>query len=151
MPIIGFNFDKFLVEKKKELEPPIKVDSGMKIVDVKKEEIKVAGKKEDLLRFDYEFTVSYSPKQAEVLIEGHLLFADDAKKVDEVFNSWKKNNKFDPELTQLVMNNVLMRCNIKTLLLTQEVGLPPHIRLPMIKQGPPPKQKSKSPVTEYTG
>lgn len=123
----------------------------MKISDVKKEEITIGGKKENILRFDYEFTVSYNPKQADVLIEGHLLFAEDDKKVNEVFNSWKKNNKFDPELTQLVMNNVLMRCNIKTLLLTQEVGLPPHIRLPIIKQGPAPNQKPKKPVSEYTG
>ena len=151
MPIIGFNFDKFLVEKKKELEPPIKVDSGMKIVDVKKEEITVGGMKESILRFDYEFTVKYDPKQAEVLIEGHLLFAEDSKKVDEVYKTWKKDKKFDSGLTQLVMNNVLMRCNIKTLLLTQEVGLPPHIRLPMIKQKPAPQQKPKKPVSEYTG
>ncbi|MBT4175183.1 hypothetical protein HOC80_05340 [archaeon] len=151
MPIIGFNFDKFLVEKKKELEPPIKVDSGMKILDVKKQDLSVGGKKEPALRFNYEFSVKYDPQQAEVLIEGHLLFAESAKKVDEVFNGWKKDKKFDPEITQLVMNNVLMRCNIKTLLLTQEVGLPPHIRLPILKAGEPPKQKPKSPVSEYTG
>ena len=123
----------------------------MKILDVKKEEIKVGGNTENILRFDYEFSVKYDPKQAEVLIEGHLLLADNSKKVDEVFAAWKKDKKFDPELTQLVMNNVLMRCNIKTLLLTQEVGLPPHIRLPIIKQGQPPKQKPKSPASEYTG
>jgi len=39
MPVISFHFDKLLVDKKKQLEAPMKVDTGVKIVDVKEEEL----------------------------------------------------------------------------------------------------------------
>ena len=152
MPIVGFNFDKLLVDKKKTLKAPIKVDTGMKIVDVKKEEIAVAGKKEILLKFEYEFKVGYNKGEAEVLIAGSLVLAEDQKILNDIFDQWKKENKFDPKITQAVMNNVLMRCNIKALLLTQEVGLPPHIRLPLVQQAAPEKIiAKKTKVDSYIG
>ncbi len=151
MPIVGFNFDKLLVDKKKTLKAPIKVDTGMKILDVKKEEIVVAGKKDSILKFDYEFKVEYNKNQAEVVIGGNLVLAEDPKIIDDVYNQWKKEKKFDPKITQAVMNNVLMRCNIKALLLTQEVGLPPHIRLPLVQPSAPKQATKKNKVDSYIG
>jgi len=153
MPIIGFNFDKFNVVKLKPLEPPIQVESGMKILDVKKEEITLGNdQKDNVLRFDYEFSVKYTPKQADILIEGHILFAEEKKKMDKIFDDWKKTKKFNADVTQLVMNNVLLRCNIKALLLGQEIGLPPHIRLPMVQQAPKGKKtKAEKKAEEYIG
>ena len=152
MPIIASNFDKFVAEKKKTLEAPIKVDSGVKIIDIKKEELNVGGTAEAVLKIDYDFTVKYDPKQAEIVIEGHLLYAESTKKVEEILKNWKKTQKFDPEVAQLIMNNILIKCNIKALLLSQEIGLPPHIRLPMVQKGSPKKSApAKSPKADYTG
>ncbi|MFH1972805.1 MAG: hypothetical protein ABIJ18_04990 [archaeon] len=149
MPVIGFNFDKFHVEKKKQLEAPIKVDSSMKIVDIKKEGLRMGEEDtEKILKVDYEFGIKYDPKQAEILIEGHLLYHEDEKKLDKILSEWKKTKKFDAEMTQLIMNNILLRCNIKALLLGQEIGLPPHIRMPMIQPGKPESQKK---AEEYIG
>lgn len=150
MPIIGFNFDKFNVERKKPLEAPLKVESGMKINDIKKEDIDLGnGKKEKTLRFDYEFIVRYNPKQAEILIEGHMIYLEPEKELNLIFDEWKKSKKFKPDLMQLLMNNILLRCNIKALLLGQELGLPPHIRLPLIQQTE--KQDHSKKAEEYIG
>tara|TARA_Y100000310_G_C20362254_1_gene659543 strand:+ start:254 stop:712 length:459 start_codon:yes stop_codon:yes gene_type:complete len=152
MPIVGFNFDKLLVDKKSTLKAPIKVDTGMKIMDVKKEEIEVVGKKEYIIKFDYQFNVNYNKNQAEVIIAGHLLLAEDQKTINEIYDKWQKDKKMEPKVTQAVMNNVLMRCNIKALLLTQEVNLPPHIRLPLVQpQAPKKAPKKKSKVDSYIG
>lgn len=152
MPIIASNFDKFIAEKKKVLEAPIKVDSGVKIIDIKKEELSVGGKSESVLKIDYDFTVKYDPKQAEIIIEGHLLYAENSKKVEEILKTWQKTKKFDPDVAQLIMNNILIKCNIKALLLSQEIGLPPHIRLPMVQKGPAQKTPPvKNPKADYTG
>jgi len=151
MPIVGFNFDKFHVERKKQLEAPIKIDTGMKIVDVKKEELDLSGdKKQTILKFDYEFSVKYDPKQAEILIEGHLVLLESKEKLDAILKEWVKSKKFDKEITQLVMNNVLLRCNIKALLLGQELGLPPHIRMPMVQPAPQKDDATKK-AEEYIG
>ena len=140
------------MEKKKTLKAPIKVDTGMKILDVKKEEIAVAGKKESIIKFDYQFNVNYNKDEAEVVIAGHLLLAEDQKVIKEIYDKWKKEKKMEPNITQAVMNNVLMKCNIKALLLTQEVGLPPHIRLPLVQQQAPQKAPvKKTKVDSYIG
>tara|TARA_Y100000310_G_scaffold318969_1_gene373663 strand:- start:755 stop:1207 length:453 start_codon:yes stop_codon:yes gene_type:complete len=150
MPIVGFNFDKFHVERKKPLEPPIKVDSGIKILDVKKEDLELSdGKKQSVLRFDYDFTVTYAPNQAEILINGHLILFEPKEKLESILGEWKKTQKFDVEITQMVMNNILLRCNIKALLLGQEVGLPPHIRLPVVQPSQKPDASKKA--EEYIG
>ncbi len=152
MPIIASNFDKFVAERKKPLEPPVKVDSGVKIIDIKKEELNVGGKSESVLKIDYDFTVKYDPKQAEIVIEGHLLYAENSKKIEEILKNWKKTKKFDPDVAQLIMNNILIKCNIKALLLSQEIGLPPHIRLPMVQKGPSKgAEPKKNPKVDYTG
>ena len=151
MPIVGFNFDKLQAEKIKPLEAPMKVDSGMKILDIKKEEINLGPKKDYMLRFNYEYKVNYNPKQAEIFMAGHLLYADEPKKIDAIFKQWEKEKKFDPEVTQLVMNNVLMRCNIKALLLGQEIGLPPHIRLPMLTQAQKKGKSKENKAENYIG
>ena len=151
MPIVGFNFDKFHVERKKPLEAPIKIDSGMKIIDIKKEELNLSeDKKQDVLRFDYEFLVRYDPKQAEILLEGHLMLLEPKEKLDSILTEWTKSKKFDAEITQLIMNNVLLRCNIKALLLGQELGLPPHIRMPMLQPTSPQDAATKK-AEEYIG
>jgi hypothetical protein len=152
MPIVGFNFDKLLVDKKNTLKTPINVDTGMKVKDIKQEEVIVAGNKESMLKFDYEFKVTYNKGEAEIEISGNLVLAEDRKTLDEIFAKWKKEKKMEPKITQAVMNNVLMRCNIKALLLTQEVGLPPHIRLPSVQpQAPKKAPKKKSKVDSYIG
>ncbi|MBT3985415.1 hypothetical protein HOD38_05555 [archaeon] len=152
MPVVGFNFDKFHVERKKPIEAPLNVDTGMKIVEIKQEEIPLSGDQtQTVMRVDYEFSVKYDPKQAEILIEGHLMFLEEKDKLIKMIEEWKKTKKFEPKATQLIMNNVLLRCNIKALLLGQELGLPPHIRLPMIQPADSGKTPSEKKAEEYIG
>ena len=35
--------------------------------------------------FEYEFAVKYDPKQAEIIIEGHLIFIEPADKLEQVY------------------------------------------------------------------
>ena len=47
-------------------------------------------------------------------------------------NSWKKNKKIGDEKVALqVLTTILTKCNIKALTLSQEIGLPPPIPLPI--------------------
>jgi len=57
---------------------------------------------------------------------------------------WKKSKKFETGVGKVIVNNVLMRCQIKALGLSQDAGLPPHIRLPLIATAPKAKKKADS-------
>ena len=146
MPVVSFKFDKILVERKKELEAPIKVNIDTKIVDIKQEDVPLAGgAKQLVLRFFYDYIVEYAPNQAEIKMQGNLVYYEPKAELDEVMKEWKKSKKISPKVTRAVLNNVLMRCQIKALVLAQDVNLPPHIRLPLLTAS---KKEDKA---EYTG
>ena len=142
MPLVGLNFDKLLVDKKKPVKPPIKINSNLVIKDFKEDDMD-APKGMKMLRFDFEFVLNYDPKIAEVIVAGHVLYSEESRKADAMLKTWKKDKKFDPEIVGQVMNAALLRANIKALLITQEVGLPPHLQMPVVA-----KKKKKS---SYTG
>lgn len=134
MPIIGLNFDSVFAEKKKELRPPIKINTNLEITEVKKEEASIGSKDESVLRFNFEFSLIYDPKVADLVLKGHIHYLDNAKNNDKVLAAWKKDKKYDTELSRQLINAALLKCSIKALLISQEVGLPPHIRLPMLSK-----------------
>lgn len=131
MPIAGLNFDKLVVEKKKPVKPPLKINSNLTVKDLKKAEIDTP-KGEMVLRFDFEFKLEYQPNIADMTIGGHVLYSDKEKVAGGMLKEWKKSKKFNPEIVRNVLNAALIRSNIKALLLSQDVGLPPHIQFPMI-------------------
>lgn len=130
MAITGIIFDKFLVEKLKDIEAPLKINSNISVTDVKKE--KSSDKGNAVLRFDFVFGLDYTPKQAVVELKGHILITEKEKDIERIYSDWKKTKKVDPSLMERVMNAVLFRSNIKALLLSQEIGLPPHIPMPTL-------------------
>jgi len=144
MPIVGFNFDKVLVEKLSPIEGQVKVKRDLLIKDIKKQELSLGSKKkEELLKFDFEFSVKYEPKIGNIMIDGHILFIDEPSELKKIFDSWKKNKDLAPNLMALLLNTALMRCNIKALSMIQDVGLPPHLQLPTINP--------KSRASDYIG
>ncbi len=138
MPVLSIEFNKILVERYKQLEPPIKIESNLKITDIKKDSFTLAQKKEPVLLLNFEFSLDYAVKQALLLITGIIVYHSSPKEIEKLFNEWQKNKKFDPDIMQEILNTILIRCNIKALLLSQELGLPPHIHLPLIQKKPAP-------------
>ncbi|MBI5797999.1 hypothetical protein HZA98_03805 [Candidatus Woesearchaeota archaeon] len=146
MQIISINFDKVLGERKKPLEVPLKVQTSIKIKEVKEEDLNLTNKKEAALSFVFEYAVDYQQDQGTVLLQGSVLCTGDKAELDAAYKDWKKTKKFNPEMSKEILNNVFLRCNIKALLFEQEVALPPHIVLPRLEQG-----KKKSKAEEYIG
>ena len=144
MAIVGFNFDKILVERLKPIEGQVKVKPDISIVDLKKHEVTLGSKKkEELLKFNFKFSVKYDPGIGDIIIDGHILIIEEPSEMKKVLDSWKKNKEIPSELMVFVLNNALLRCNIKALSMIQDVGLPPYIRLPTISP--------KSKASDYIG
>lgn len=144
MPIVGFNFDRISIEKSNDIGGQVRVERGLSIKEISKQEYALSPKKkEELLKFDFEFTVKYEPKAGSIQITGHVLFMEEPPEVKKIFDNWKKNKKLNPQITALILNAALIRCNLKALSLVQDVGLPPHVQLPTISP--------KSKASDYIG
>ena len=130
MRIIGFNFTKINVEKKKDIEGKLEIKSNLSMEDIKKEKIALAG---DVLRFSFSFEIKYSPDFANVLLEGDIIASSlDVKKI---LKQWSKK-KIDEDIKIPVFNFILSRCNVKALQLEEEFNLPLHIPMPRLAKQP---------------
>ncbi|SRR3989344_1976602 len=146
MPFIGFNFDRINAERNIEdtkFSGNMSINHKMNIKDVIEDQVNL-DKKQDVLRFDFEFLLNYEPKVGKVKIEGHLLYLEEPKKMKDIVKEWKKDKKLPPEIMQGLFNTILAKSNIKALQLTQDINLPPHIPMPKLV-------KEKKNVNEYIG
>jgi|SRR3989344_2607210 len=132
MPIVAFNFDKINVEKNKNIPSGVKVSNDVNILSVKEENLKIEGSNSGALRFNFEFSAKYEPKVGFINLLGHLIYLEETKKIKNILSDWNKNKKIEKDLMTYLINSVLIRCNIKALTFSQEVNLPPNIRLPTI-------------------
>lgn len=131
MPILGFNITKIDAQKKKEVDNNIEISSDLKISKVVEEKV-FLDKAQTALRFDFDFIVNYNPDYGNVNLSGFIMYMEGEENAKRILENWKKTKALEPALIEKLFNSILMRCNIKTLLITQELNLPPHIRLPMV-------------------
>ncbi len=137
MPIIGFNYDKILVERKGNIKRPLNIHTDVSIKDVEEEKIPL-GKTEDILKFNFEFNVKYD-EIGQLVFNGHILYLEDPKKTAEIMKEWKKSKQIETSLMSELINTILQRCNIKALTVSQDVNLPPHLKLPKLVAPKSPK------------
>ena len=132
MTIVGFNFTKINVERKKLAKGKINIKNNVGIKNVEEADLSLGKSKQSGLRFVFEFTSSYEPNVGEITLTGEVLYLAEEKAVKEVLKGWKKNKKIPKDFTAAVLNTVLQKCNIQALMLSKDINLPPPIPLPKV-------------------
>lgn len=132
MAVIGFSLNKINVEKKPEIKGKISIKNNVTIKDIEKADLFLGKAKQSALRFIFEYTSSYEPKMASILLEGHVLFVEEDKKAKKILDDWKKNKRIEPEVMATLLNNILAKCNIEALMLSRDTGLPPPVPMPKV-------------------
>jgi len=133
MAIVGFNFTKINVEKKAPRSGKIDVSNNVSIKDVIEAEVSVGENQQKAVRFLFQFETTYEPKIGSIVIDGEVLYMQESAKVTEIVSKWKKNKNIEKEIMGAILNNVLSKCNIQALILSQDVNLPSPIPLPKVK------------------
>lgn len=136
MAIVGFNFTKINVERLSVLTGKIDIKNNVGIKDIKKKSISLGSAKQDGLGIIFHYTSVYEVNKknvANVNLEGEIIVMEEAAKVKEALESWKKNKKVEEKLMLNILNTALTKCNIQALMLTRELNLPPPIPLPRVQ------------------
>jgi hypothetical protein len=134
MTVVGFNLNKILVEKKKPIKGKVNISNNVKITNAEEQALSLGKTKEKGLKFSFEFSSKYEPEIGEITLVGDIVSIEDEKKVKEITAAWKKDKKLGPDLMTGLLNTVLAKCNIKALILSQEINLPPPIPMPKVKK-----------------
>ncbi len=131
--VIGFSFSKIFVEKISSEFKDLKIDRNIKIESVEKIKPQALQIKEDLLEIKFKYGISYDPNVAKFEFSGNLLVTADQKVAKEFLSEWKEK-KF-PERHKIVLFNIIMRkSDIKAMEIEDEMGLPLHVALPLIRE-----------------
>lgn len=133
MPIVGFGFTKIIVQKDSAVEGKVAINNTITIKNIEKADLMLGKTQQDGLKFTFEFASEYEPKIGTIELTGDILFIDEEKKIKTIMATWKKDKKVDREVSNYILNNVLSKCNIQALILSQEIGLPAPIPLPRLE------------------
>ena len=130
MTIVGFNYTKIAVEKKNPIKQSVKVKNDMIIENIKKTDLNIGGK-EDVLQIDFLYSAEYQPNIAKIELKGNVLYlAEGSHKA--ILTHWTTKKKLPADVASQILNAILIKCGVKALSLSQDLNLPPHIRLPTI-------------------
>ena len=132
MKLIGFNFNKISIEKKSDKKENLKINTNINIVDISEIKTNFFNSKEILLGVQFNYTIDYSPSIAKIFFEGNILLSIDPKEAKEILKEWK-SKKLQDNFRNIVFNIVFRKCNIKALQLEDEMNLPLHLPMPIIK------------------
>jgi len=146
MKIIGFNFKKISIERKKDIKGKLEIKTNIDIEGIEKDNLEIAG---DVIKFDYSYRIEYSPDHAEIEFKGTVLVIPDSPEdIKKIVKDWKKK-KVEENLRIFIFNFIMGKCNLKALQMEEDFALPPHIPLPRLsKQAQESKEKNKA---NYTG
>ena len=131
MSIIGFNFEKISVERKKVPQGEIKISNNVRLTDVREEKINV-GDAHKALKVGFEYKLDYGDT-GNLMLTGNVIYLDDKKKQDSIVEAWTAKKPLDNKFSLSITNTVLAKCNIKAIELCSEVNLPTHIAMPVAK------------------
>ena len=133
MKLMGFNFNKINIEKFSDNFKNLKINTNLSISDIKQLKQEIFKAKEELLLLEFKFIIDYSPEIAKLDFEGKIIFSLESKKAKEILKEWEKK-EINEEFKIIIFNSILRKANIKALPLEEEMNLPPHIALPMVRK-----------------
>lgn len=147
MGIVSFNFDKISAEKIGKITEKVNINHNFNIKHVEKTNINLQGQK-PVLKLNFDFIVNYEPNIGVIKMDGNLTYLDKEEELTKLADQWKKEKKLPVGITSLVANTILTKGNIKALMLSQEVNLPPQIHLPKVE---PKEESTETKKEDYIG
>ena len=108
--------------------------SRIKILNVEYDKREL-NKDQGLLNFFFEYVIDYG-KSAKLQFNGLVLYMDSKDFTKKIINDWEKDRKIVATLSTEIFNTILFKCNIKALQLADDLGLPAHFKIPLIRQKP---------------
>ncbi len=142
MKIVGFSLSKLVAERQDKPIERVRISSNLSIKDITEEK---DAPLDNVFSFVFVFNVDYG-KLAKLEFTGKVLAQLERKEAKLLQKEWKNKNLPD-EINLPLLNFILTKCNIKALVLADELGLPPAVPLP--KVGKKPEQDNKK--SNYVG
>ncbi|MBW2971825.1 hypothetical protein KY359_02200 [Candidatus Woesearchaeota archaeon] len=148
MAIVGFEFTKINVQRQEVAQGKINISNNVGIVDIQKSDLQLGKTKQTGIRFKFDYRSVYEPKFARIELGGVITFLTDEKNAKEILDAWDKEKKIKKDVAEKIINSILTKCNIQSIILSNTVNLPPPVPMPHVnikagQQTPAAKKEDK--------
>jgi hypothetical protein len=133
MKVIGFNFEKIGIERKKTRVDKINIKTNIDISDIKPLKSEILNTKDNILETSFSYTVKYEPDFATVSVNGSVLITLGPREAKEVLKQWKKK-KMPEDFRVFLFNMIFKKAALKALNLEDELNIPLHLPMPSFKK-----------------
>ncbi len=133
MSVVGFNFTRITAEKKIKPKGKINIRNNVSIKDVKAEEVAVTTDDREGVRVSFEFVSAYDPDIGSIQLLADVLLLENQEKKKAIMDTWKDKKNIPNEFIEPLFNLVLRRCNVKALVLAEDLRLPSPIQMGKVK------------------
>ncbi len=141
MPIVGFSFDRILVEKKSPIKGKLTIKSDIKISSVEESKLTI---NKPCLTVTFEFGVQYDPGIGNIDLKGRIFYLDTPERIKNIVKDWKVSKKLPEDVSLEILNAILTKCHIESLILSEKVSLPPQLPLTRTIPKKPAKNETKT-------
>lgn len=132
MKLLGFNFNKISIERFSNPKDKVNINTNMDIIEIKSINQEIFKSKEEFLSVKFVYNLNYEPNLAKLDLAGEMVLSLDPKLSKEVLKQWK-DKKVSEGFRIALFNIILKKSTLKALQLEEELNLPTHISLPVIK------------------
>lgn len=133
MSVIGFNFTKIKAEKRSKPKGKINIKNNVSIKEVKGEEVPMSTDDREGVRVSFEFVSQFDPDIGNIQLNADVLLLENADKKKALMDTWKEKKNIPTEFVEPLFNLVLRRCNVKALVLAEDLRLPSPIQMGKVK------------------
>ena len=142
MKILGFNFTKIHAEKLPGEIKGVKVETDIDIIDIKEAKSDFFNKKEKILGVKFKNNIIYDPNFARIELEGSILVSLDKNDSDKILKDWEDKN-LEEDFRLKMFNLIIKKSSLKALHLEEEINIPLHIPMPVLRPQSPAEMTKK--------
>ena len=123
MNIFNIDFTKIQAEKQNVPQGDINVNNGINIQSIDKANMAVAEGK-TALNLSFEFKALFNPDIGSVDLEGNATLLADDDEAQDILDHWDENEAVPQEHGDQIINALMKKSSVQSILLSREVGLP---------------------------
>ncbi len=123
MNIFNIDFTKIQAEKQNVPQGDINVNNGINIQSIDEANMAVAEGK-TALNLSFEFKAAFQPDIGSVELEGNATLLADDDEAQDIIDHWDENEAVPQEHGDQIINALMKKSSVQSILLSREVGLP---------------------------
>lgn len=141
MNILNVTFNSISAKKEHAPKGKLGIKSNVSLTSVDDANIGV-DKNNTTMRIGFLFKTDYSPDYATIELKGNLIVLEQKEAAKKLLDGWKKDKKLEKEFSIPIMNTIMNKCGMESIIMAKELNLPSPFPMPKVNAETP----NKAPV-----